>query len=372
MTTLPMPLEAIPVMKMLPVGKIDEDPAFQVRLHWDPRTDRGLEALAASLAGPEGLIHPVIVVPLAQPTTFGRTYALIAGHRRLAAARRLGWRTIPARVLPACDLTAPLARLHLLAIAVRENTEREDLPPADRRAALRQLEALYAAVYPATTARQRPQGVDAEAPAPFPRWAAKVTQVSERTIRRDLRAVLLTGGVTTVTSAGASVAPPSPSASEALSSPVARIVEAAHQAMTVLQSLDSTVPLEDPLALPDTQRLAIHQTLQTLQAALTAAWPAVRGSGAAVPSLLAVALAAEEHVVALCNTLRVLRNAPLEAWVPLSPVVAQRLSTAMTTLLADWHALAPRVQVQLPGAPAADAPAPSPPCSTWGRSVALA
>src|SRR5207244_2774630 len=103
------------------VSKIDEDPMFQVRLQWDPATDTGLEGLTASLAGLEGLIHPVVVVRLAQPTTFGRTYTLIAGHRRLAAARRLGWRTIPARVLPPCDLTAPLSRLHLLAVAVREN-----------------------------------------------------------------------------------------------------------------------------------------------------------------------------------------------------------------------------------------------------------
>src|SRR5207244_5280187 len=102
---------------------------------------------ARSLAGPEALIHPILVVQRPTPTTFGRLYTLITGWRRLAAAQRLGWQTILARVEPPCDLDAPAIRLRLLAMAVRENTERQDLHPEDRRVALQRLQALYAEVY---------------------------------------------------------------------------------------------------------------------------------------------------------------------------------------------------------------------------------
>ena len=69
-------------------------------MSWDPQDDPALAGLATSLEGPEGLIHPIVVVQLEAPTAFGRTYALIVGQRRLEAARRLGWTTITARVLP--------------------------------------------------------------------------------------------------------------------------------------------------------------------------------------------------------------------------------------------------------------------------------
>ncbi|MGE3540214.1 MAG: ParB/RepB/Spo0J family partition protein [Candidatus Tectimicrobiota bacterium] len=349
------------------LAKIDEDPAFQVRRQWDPATDAGMESLAASLAGPEGLIHPVVVVRLAQPTTFGRMYTLIAGHRRLAAARHLGWRTIPARVLPACDLTAPLARLHLLAMAVRENTEREDLSPADRRAALQQLEALYAAVYPETATRPRSRGVDAEAPAPFSRWAARVTQLSERTIRRDLRAVLLAGGLAASPPAGSSESPPVPSPSAGLANPVARTIDAAQQAMTALQELVTATIGADPMGLPETQSSTLQQTLQTLQATVTRVLPAVQGPAA--HPVLPLTRLAEAHLVPLRDTLQALRAASPETWATVPPGALQHFHTAMTTLLADWQALAPHLQAQLPGASAMNT---LPPSGSWGPPVALA
>ncbi len=129
-------------LRTIPLHLIDRDPTYQIRQRWDPATDPALAALAGSLAGPEGLLHPLIVVQRPTPTTFGRLYTLIAGWRRLAAAQRLGWQTILARVEPACDLDAPATRLRLLAMAVRENTERQDLHPEDRRVAVQRLQAL--------------------------------------------------------------------------------------------------------------------------------------------------------------------------------------------------------------------------------------
>jgi hypothetical protein len=356
-------------IEAIPVSKIDEDPMFQVRLQWEPATDTGLEGLAASLAGLEGLIHPVVVVRLAQPTIFGRLYTLIAGHRRLAAARRLGWRTILARVLPPCDLTAPLARLHLLAVAVRENTEREDLPPADRRAALRRLEALYAAVYPETVARQRPSGTGERSPGPFPRWATKVTKIPERTIRRDLRGVLLTGGPPPSASAASSAPLPAPPAMEALSAVVPRTIEAALQATTGLQSLATAHPLETPTALPAEQFTTLHQTLEALQTALTGVWPVVRVQ--TEHPLVPFVLVAQEHLAALRGTLWGLRAGAPEVWATLPPAVARQFHTAMSMLLADWHEIAPLVQTRLPGAPASDRTLPPPPRPV-GRPVAVA
>jgi hypothetical protein len=130
------------------LAKIECDPTFQVRQSWDPDRDPTLPALVQSLTGPERQIHPIVVVARTTPTTFGRTYTLITGHRRLAAAHRAGWERILARILPPCDLTALPERLRLLAMAIHENTVREPLPTEDRRDALRRLKALYETVHP--------------------------------------------------------------------------------------------------------------------------------------------------------------------------------------------------------------------------------
>ena len=166
-------------LRPIPLQHIDRDPTYQVRQRWDPATDATLDALARSLAGPEGLLHPIVVVQRTTPTTFGRLYTLIAGWRRLAAAQRLGWRTILARVEPPCDLDTPATRLRLLAMAVRENTERQDLPPEDRRVAVQRLQALYTEVYGALAPT-----TPAEPTTGFTRWAAQVLCVTERTIGR--------------------------------------------------------------------------------------------------------------------------------------------------------------------------------------------
>lgn len=174
------------------LAKIECDPTFQVRQSWDPDHDPTLPALVQSLTGPERQIHPIVVVARTTPTTFGRTYTLITGHRRLAADQRAGWERILARILPPCDLTALYERLRLLAMPIRENTAREPLPTEDRRDALRRLKALYEAVYP----RSRPPAALAQDPAAaeppaFARWAATATHITASTIRRDLRRLLL-------------------------------------------------------------------------------------------------------------------------------------------------------------------------------------
>jgi hypothetical protein len=359
-------------LEHIPLRQIDDDPRFQVRLQWDPATDASLDSLAASLAGLEGLIHPVIVVRLAQPTTFGRAYALIAGHRRLAAARRLRWPTIPARVLPPCDLTVPLHRLRLLAIAVRENTEREDLAPADRRAALRQLQALYEAVYPETAQPRRQAGQTGSAPPPVPftRWAAKVTKIPAHTIRRDLRLALFTTPMPRADSPDAPAASHTPmEEADSIQSQVHHTCSAVQHATAALQALATVLTMEARTQLPDVQFTTLHQTLETLQTALAEVWPLVRVQ--TEHPLVPFALVAQEQLAALRGTLWGLRTGPPDAWATLSPTVARQVHIALATLLADWQEVAPLVQGRLSNAPAADAASP-PTSHPWGQPVAVA
>ena len=252
-------------LRPIPLQHIDRDPTYQVRQRWDPATDATLDALARSLAGPEGLLHPIVVVQRTTPTTFGRLYTLIAGWRRLAAAQRLGWRTILARVEPPCDLDTPATRLRLLAMAVRENTERQDLPPEDRRVAVQRLQALYTEVYGALAPT-----TPAEPTTGFTRWAAQVLCVTERTIRQDLQLAAL--GLDSVPAGRVLPAPPPPEAPAALR--VTYALRTSRTLVAALADLTATLALELPLA--PAQRVALHQSLGQLQVHLTtlqAAWP---------------------------------------------------------------------------------------------------
>lgn len=58
-----------------------------------------------------GLLNPIVVTP---------RYELIAGQRRLEAAKRLGWRAIQCRVVE------PRDRTQFLQIEIEENTARKD------------------------------------------------------------------------------------------------------------------------------------------------------------------------------------------------------------------------------------------------------
>lgn len=252
-------------LRDLPLQLIDRDPTYQVRQRWDPATDPTLDALARSLAGPEGLIHPLVVVQRPTPTTFGRLFTLIAGGRRLAAAARLGWRTILARVEPPCDLDAPATRLRLLAMAVRENTARQDLPPDDRRVAVQRLQALYAAVYgdlPLMTPGTPTTG--------FTRWAARLLCVTERTVQQDLHLAAL--GLSGVALGRVLPAPPPPEAPASLR--VTYALRAGRTLAATLAELTATLTPELPFA--PAQRVAMHQTLTQLQThllMLQATWP---------------------------------------------------------------------------------------------------
>jgi hypothetical protein len=241
-------------LRAIPLHLIDRDPTYQVRQRWDPATDPTLEALARSLAGPEGLIHPLVVVQRPTPTTFGRQFTLIAGSRRLAAAQRLGWRTIVARVEPPCDLDAPATRLRLLAMAVRENTERQDLHPEDRRVAVQRLQALYVEVHgdlaPMTTA---------EPVTGFARWAAHLLCVTERTIYQDLRLAAL--GLDGVALGRVLPVPPPPEAPASLR--VTYALRAGRTLVATLAELAATLTPALPFAPP--QRAAMHQALTQLQ-----------------------------------------------------------------------------------------------------------
>lgn len=73
---------------------------------------------------------------LLNPITVNSRYALIAGSRRLEAARRLGWRTINAIVLDDTDGVSELE------IEIEENTQRVNLTDDELMAAYTRLEKL--------------------------------------------------------------------------------------------------------------------------------------------------------------------------------------------------------------------------------------
>jgi len=102
-----------------------------IRVDGRYRKDMGnIGALAESIAGPAGLINPVTV------TAAGR---LVAGERRLAACRSLGWSTVPAIVVDGLD--DAVARL----VAERdENTERKEMTVSERVALAKALEEIEA------------------------------------------------------------------------------------------------------------------------------------------------------------------------------------------------------------------------------------
>jgi ParB/RepB/Spo0J family partition protein len=92
------------------------------------RFDLGdLDGLAASVAA-EGLLHPVVV------TVAGR---LVAGERRLAAVRQLGWTSVPVTVVGDVEDAAVLLRMER-----DENECRKEMTPSERVSLGRALEDL--------------------------------------------------------------------------------------------------------------------------------------------------------------------------------------------------------------------------------------
>ncbi|HSA55241.1 MAG TPA: ParB/RepB/Spo0J family partition protein [Gemmatimonadaceae bacterium] len=100
-------------LRDLPLTLIRPNP-FQPRREFD---DEELRELEDSLRT-NGLLQPVTV------RRVGAEYELIAGERRLRAAKRLGWTTIAAVVRDSSDEQS-------LTLALIENLQREDLNPID-------------------------------------------------------------------------------------------------------------------------------------------------------------------------------------------------------------------------------------------------
>ncbi|MBM3595069.1 MAG: ParB/RepB/Spo0J family partition protein [Alphaproteobacteria bacterium] len=109
-------------LAMLSVASIEAHPN-QPRRHFD---DAALAELAASIEQ-RGVIQPVIVRPL-QP---GR-YQLVAGERRWRAAQRARIHEIPA-------IVRDLPEREVMAIALIENLQREDLNPIEEARAYHRL-----------------------------------------------------------------------------------------------------------------------------------------------------------------------------------------------------------------------------------------
>ena len=109
-------------LALLPVASIEPHPD-QPRRHFD---DTALDELAASIAA-RGVIQPVIVRPFGQ----GR-YQLVAGERRWRAAQRAQLHEIPA-------LVRDLTEREVMALALIENLQREDLNPIEEARAYHRL-----------------------------------------------------------------------------------------------------------------------------------------------------------------------------------------------------------------------------------------
>ena len=105
----------------IPVARVRENPR-QPRLRMD---DEALTALAESIRQ-HGVIQPVLVTE----TIDG--YQLVAGERRLRAARMVGLERIPA-------IIRQLADRQQLELALVENLQREDLDPIEAARGYRQL-----------------------------------------------------------------------------------------------------------------------------------------------------------------------------------------------------------------------------------------
>lgn len=104
----------------VPVTSIDANP-------WQPRSvidDSALAELAESIRE-HGLVQPIVV------RQQGDRYQLIAGQRRLAAAKRVGWTGILARVLEVDDR-------QMAEIAIVENLQRRDLDALEKASSFKQ------------------------------------------------------------------------------------------------------------------------------------------------------------------------------------------------------------------------------------------
>ena len=114
-------------LKSIPIGQISRNP-YQPRREFDAEE---LAELQESL-GASGLLQPITVRRRAGKDGF----EIIAGERRLRAARNLGWREIPAIIKDIDDRT-------LLTLALVENLQRADLNPIEEGEGYHQLSSQF-------------------------------------------------------------------------------------------------------------------------------------------------------------------------------------------------------------------------------------
>ncbi len=127
---IPMPEGEPAGLQLVPVDAIVPNPR-QPRQAMDPEA---LQELANSIKE-HGLIQPLIVSALAEgerEAALGLRYQLIAGERRLQAARLAGLAAVPVIVKEATPQES-------LELALVENVQRADLNPLEEAAAYRQL-----------------------------------------------------------------------------------------------------------------------------------------------------------------------------------------------------------------------------------------
>jgi ParB family chromosome partitioning protein len=101
------------LVNFIPIDKVDAS-ELQVRVHFD---ESEIAALSSSIKE-HGVLQPILVVQ------DGDRYKVIAGERRLRAAKQAGMERIPARVLSTNDKATH-------EIALRENLDRVDLHPIE-------------------------------------------------------------------------------------------------------------------------------------------------------------------------------------------------------------------------------------------------
>ena len=124
------PLQAMPgdVLRTLPIDAMVPG-KFQPRRTMD---DAKLEELASSIRA-QGVIQPIVVrEQLGADGKGGRTYEIIAGERRWRASQRAGLSEVPVVLRVVDDRT-------VVAMALIENIQREDLNPLEEAQALQRL-----------------------------------------------------------------------------------------------------------------------------------------------------------------------------------------------------------------------------------------
>lgn len=109
-------------LRQLPLDALSAG-RYQPRQHWD---EDKLDELAESIRS-QGVIQPIVVRQLPD-----RTFEIIAGERRWRASKLAGLSEIPAVVRSVDDRT-------MVAMALIENIQREDLNPLEEAHALEQL-----------------------------------------------------------------------------------------------------------------------------------------------------------------------------------------------------------------------------------------